>query len=194
MSPTDARPIDLDEVECWTLLASTELCRLAFDGADGAPDIRPVNHFVLDRSIYIRTAPDAKFAAVDAEPRVALEADGEDDVAYWSVVVRGEAAQVTVEAELRRAGAQHFESWTATPKPFVVRVDVGSITGRRFPKAPRIAPAVYAVPLTAAAAAEHREHRGERPSPIAHFEPRSGAPRSLEQHRAENEKTGQEQI
>lgn len=173
MSPDRARPIDLDDAQCWTLLASTELSRLAFEGNDGAPDIRPVNHFVVDKSIYIRTASDAKFSAVAADARVALEVDGEDEASYWSVVVRGEAAQVTNEAELRRAGAQHFESWTATPKPFVVRVDPRSVTGRRFPKGPRIAPAVYAVPLTAAAAAEHREQRGERPSPIPHFEPRS---------------------
>jgi len=166
-------PADLDEAQCWDLLGSAELCRLAFLGEDDHPDIRPVNYFVVKREIYIRTAFDSKFLAVAANSHVALEVDGEDDASYWSVVVRGEAAQVTSEGELHRVGAQHFESWTATPKQFVLKVSSESVTGRRFPKFPRFSPPVYAVPLTAGATAEHREQRAERPSPIPHFEPSS---------------------
>ncbi len=170
-SPETALPLEMDGAECWRMLSTTALCRLAFDGPDGAPDIRPVNHLVVDDAVYIRSAFDAKVLAIAAHSYVAVEVDGEDDAQYWSVVVRGVAAQVTSEAELRRVGVERFESWTATPKPFVLKVAARSITGRRFPKNPRIAPAVYAVPLTDEAAAEHRSQRGERPSPIPHFAP-----------------------
>ena len=46
-----------------------------------------------------------------------------------------------------------------------------TVTGRVFPKRPRVSLPVYAVPLTDTARAKHRTERGERPSPIPHFEP-----------------------
>ncbi|MFK0403333.1 pyridoxamine 5'-phosphate oxidase family protein [Microbacterium sp. NPDC090225] len=167
----DALLADLDEAECWRLLEATELCRLAFTAADGRPDIRPVNHLAVERSIYIRSAADAKFLAVASPSAVALEVDGETADAYWSVVVRGEAEQVTSESELYHSGVEHLASWTPTPKQFVVKVASPTVTGRVFPKRPRVTLPVYAVPLTDAARAQHRTERGERPSPIPHFEP-----------------------
>lgn len=167
----DALLADLDEAECWRLLEATELCRLAFVAPDGRPDIRPVNHLATGRSIYVRSAFDAKFLAITARSAVALEVDGESDDAYWSVVVRGEAEQVTSEAELHHVGVEHLASWTPTPKQFVVKIVAATVTGRVFSKRPRVSLPVYAVPLTDAARAKHRTERGERPSPIPHFEP-----------------------
>ncbi|OAN41128.1 hypothetical protein A4X16_12455 [Microbacterium sp. H83] len=130
-----------------------------------------MNHFAVDESVYIRSAVDSKFLAVTSQCRVAVEVDGADDADFWSVVVRGIAEQVTSESELHRVGAQHFQSWTATPKVFVLKITPSIVTGRRFPKfAPIMSPA-YAVPITDKARAQHREKRGERPAPIPHFEP-----------------------
>ena len=165
------QPLALAETECWGLLEATELCRLGFVDAEGFPDIRPVNHLAVERAIYIRSAVDSKFLTVASESRVAVEVDGVDDDDYWSVVARGTAEQVTSEEELRRVGVEHFRSWTATPKQFVLRVTVSRVTGRRFPKAGRNTPPVYAVPITDDARARHHEQRGERPDPIPHFEP-----------------------
>ncbi len=166
------QPVVLSEEECWSLLEATELCRLGFVDAEGFPDIRPVNHLAVDRTIYIRSAVDSKFLTVASESRVAVEVDGADDD-YWSVVARGTVEQVTSEEELHRVGVEHFRSWTATPKQFVLRVSVSVVTGRRFPKAGRNTPPVYAVPITDDARARHHEQRGERPDPIPHFEPPS---------------------
>lgn len=56
-------------------------------------------------------------------------------------MVRGIAEQVTSESELHRVGAQHFQSWTATPKLFVLKITPSVVTGRRFPKfAPIMSP------------------------------------------------------
>ena len=166
-----SQPEELDEAECWELLRTSQLCRIGFVGVDGFPDIRPVNHFAVDESMYIRSAVDSKFLAVTSQSRVAVEVDGADDADFWSVVVRGIAEQVTSESGLHRVGAQHFQSWTATPKLFVLKITPSVVTGRRFPKfAPIMSPA-YAVPITDKARAQHREKRGERPAPIPHFEP-----------------------
>lgn len=167
------QPVALSEAECWGLLEATELCRLGFVDAEGFPDIRPVNHLAVDRTIYIRSAVDSKFLTVSSESRVAVEVDGADEDDYWSVVARGTAEQVTSEEELHRVGVEHFRSWTATPKQFVLRVTVSLVTGRRFAKAGRTTPPVYAVPITDAARARHHEQRAERPDPIPHFEPPS---------------------
>ncbi|MFS0854589.1 pyridoxamine 5'-phosphate oxidase family protein [Microbacterium sp. 179-I 3D4 NHS] len=167
----DGRSTALSESECWTLLAIPGLARLAFLQADGMPDIRPVNHLAYDRSLYLRTAPDAKLLALADAPDVALEIDGEDGTGYWSVIVRGTAAQVTSEAELQRAAVAALESWTPGLKQFVVRISPRTVTGRRFLKMPPRTPPVYAVPLTDAAQADHETHRGDRPQPIPHFSP-----------------------
>jgi len=147
------------------------LARIAYTRPDGSPDIRPVNHLTFQKSIYLRSAFDAKFRAIADNAQVALEVDGEDEKTYWSVVVRGHAAQVTNEAELRQTGVRDLESWTATPKQFVLRITPTEVTGRRFAKTPAITPPVYAVPLTPKAQKTHRQQRDTRPSPIAHFPP-----------------------
>ncbi|MEV7609367.1 pyridoxamine 5'-phosphate oxidase family protein [Microbacterium sp. NPDC089320] len=170
----DADAVALTPDECWNLVSTTELCRLAFVQADGAPDIRPVNHLCVDRVIYIRSALDSKFLAVASRSPVAVEVDGADDADFWSVVVRGVAMQVTSESELHRVGVEHLRSWTAAPKQFVLKVTASTITGRRFPRRALAAPPVYAVPATEDARAAHHGQRGERPDPIPHFEPPPG--------------------
>ena len=135
--------------------------------------IRTAVPLAVDQRIYIRSAVDSKFLAVASQSRVAVEVDGVDDADFWSVVVRGVVEQVTSEAELHRIGIEHFKSWTAMPKLFVLKVTASSITGRRFPKIARPTPPVYAVPVTEAARSRHQELRGERPAPIPHFEPPS---------------------
>lgn len=161
----------LTEPECWELLAAASLARLALLRPDGAPDILPVNHLVHDGAIYLRTAADAKLTSIAAEPRVAVEVDGEDADSRWSVVARGSAAQLTSEAEIHRAGIADLVSWAPTTKHFVIRIAPERVTGRRFAKTTPTTDPVYAVPVTEAARASHAKARGERPSPIPHYSP-----------------------
>lgn len=160
----------LPEDECWRLLSSVPLARVALVRTDDYPDIRPINHLVHDGAIYLRTAPDAKVRTIAAHPHVAVEADGEDESSRWSVVIRGEAAQVTSEAEIRRAGVADLVSWTPTAKHFVIRITPVAVTGRRFPLDAHVAGAAYAVPLTDEA--RHAPHaRADRPQAIPHRPP-----------------------
>lgn len=166
----DVTPADLAEAESWRLFEAASLGRIAFM-RDGAPDILPVNLLVHDRAVYLRTARDSKLAAIDVDPRVALEVDGEDDTSRWSVVMKGTAAQVTSEFEIRSAGVPHLVSWAPTPKRFVLRITPAKITGRRFAKSAVTTGAAYAVPVMDSARSSPVRSRADRPMQIPHFGP-----------------------
>jgi nitroimidazol reductase NimA-like FMN-containing flavoprotein (pyridoxamine 5'-phosphate oxidase superfamily) len=47
----------LTTTECWRLLESVSLGRLAVEGPEGIPDVFPVNFTVHSGSVYLRSAP-----------------------------------------------------------------------------------------------------------------------------------------
>ena len=94
---------ELTRGECFGLLARQQVGRVAVVD-DRGPVVFPVN-FVLDRHMVVfRTDEGTKLDAAARCSRVAFEIDGIDAAAHtgWSVVVRGEAVEVTDPA---RAGA-----------------------------------------------------------------------------------------
>src|SRR3974377_345971 len=94
---------ELSKSECFGLLARAGVGRVAFVD-DLGPMVLPVN-FVLDRHMVVfRTDGGAKLDAAGRGSRVAFEVDGTDEAARtgWSVVIRGEAVEVTDPAELAR--------------------------------------------------------------------------------------------
>jgi nitroimidazol reductase NimA-like FMN-containing flavoprotein (pyridoxamine 5'-phosphate oxidase superfamily) len=163
---------------CWALLQEARLGRLAVDNADGSPDIFPVNYVAHEGAVFIRTARDAKLLHIAQHPMVAFEVDGEDDDTVWSVVIRGRAERVTSDAEIRDSGVRGLESMSPTTKSFVMKVVANSVTGRRFPAhAGRTDPLVAfqgdaTLPGPDGAPPPPR---GQRPAPIPHFGPRTGA-------------------
>ena len=84
----------LDEDECWRLLESRTVGRLAVD-VGGHPDIFPVNYVIHDRMVVIRTEAGTKLAGAGLGTSVAFEIDESDESGSsgWSVVVRGRAPQ-----------------------------------------------------------------------------------------------------
>lgn len=121
---------ELEARECWSLLASSEVGRLAL-AVDGSPEIFPVNHAVDGSRVLVRTAAGTKlFAALGRD--VALEVDGVGDGLAWSVVAKGVAAEVLDEAGLRRA-EELLDPWLDSEKRHVLEIVVQSVTGRRFP-------------------------------------------------------------
>ncbi|MBD3941227.1 pyridoxamine 5'-phosphate oxidase family protein [Microbacterium sp. NEAU-LLC] len=163
--------------ECWEYLQRAEFGRLAVIHADGAPDIFPVNHLAHEGALYIRTARDAKLVHIAAHPLVAYEVDGMTDDQVWSVVARGRAERVMRDDEIRDSGVRGLASWSPTAKFFAMKVTVNAVTGRRFP---RDAHTERLIPFEqeAVAPAEQpspRASRGDRPEPIPHFGPATGA-------------------
>jgi len=124
---------ELTKSECFELLSREHLGRVAVVD-DLGPVVFPVN-FVLDRHmVAFRTGDGTKLdAAVRGSP-VAFEIDGADAAAHtgWSVVVRGEAVEVTDPAEVARLGRLPLRPWAPGAKNHYVRVLPAVLTGRRI--------------------------------------------------------------
>jgi len=128
--PANTEDIPLDR--CWELLTQQRIARLAVVH-QGEPDIFPVSYIVDHGGIVFRTGAGTKLASARGHP-VALEVDGEDDEqgTHWSVVLKGHASRVEgVKAVLQDEFAR-LEPVQSGPKPWFIRIDPVSVTGRRL--------------------------------------------------------------
>jgi nitroimidazol reductase NimA-like FMN-containing flavoprotein (pyridoxamine 5'-phosphate oxidase superfamily) len=128
-----ARWQELTRSECFALLAHEHLGRVAVVD-DLGPVVFPVN-FVLHRHmVVLRTDEGTKLDAAIKGSRVAFEIDGTDPATRtgWSVVVRGEAVEVTDPAELARLRRLPLHPWAPGAKAHYVRVLPAVLTGRRI--------------------------------------------------------------
>ena len=124
---------ELTKSECFALLSGERLGRVAVVDDQG-PIVFPVN-FVLDRHMVVfRTDEGTKLDAATRGSRVAFEVDGTDEAARtgWSVVVRGEATEVTDPAELARLRKLRLSPWAPGAKSRYVRILPAKLTGRRI--------------------------------------------------------------
>jgi nitroimidazol reductase NimA-like FMN-containing flavoprotein (pyridoxamine 5'-phosphate oxidase superfamily) len=156
MGESPARGVSWQQLtrsECFDLLAGESLGRLAFVDARG-PIVLPVN-FVLDRHmVIIRTDEGAKLDMAGRGGRVAFEVDRADAATRtgWSVLIRGEAIEVTDPYELARLRELPLQTLAPGAKGHYVRILPATLSGRRI-------------------AAPDRESGGRGPQP-----PRGGAP------------------
>ena len=124
---------ELTKSECFALLSGVRLGRVAVVDDQG-PIIFPVN-FVLDRHMVVfRTGEGTKLGTAVRGGRVAFEVDGADEAAQtgWSVVVRGEATEVTDPGELARLLKLRLSPWAPGAKSRYVRILPAKLTGRRI--------------------------------------------------------------
>jgi nitroimidazol reductase NimA-like FMN-containing flavoprotein (pyridoxamine 5'-phosphate oxidase superfamily) len=124
---------ELDSSECWRLLRTNEVGRLAVSITDH-PDIFPIN-YVTDRgTVVFRTAEGTKLAAAVLGRAVAFEVDGYDAGSgeAWSVVLKGRASEIQRMHDLFDATELPLFPWHAAPKPRFVRIEPDELTGRRF--------------------------------------------------------------
>lgn len=126
-------PEELGPHECWRLLRTTEVGRLAV-AIRNRPDIFPVNYVVDDETILLRTAPGTKLAAAVLGRAVAFESDVTDPVTRtaWSVVLKGTAEEVTDLEELVRVEALDIQPWIPGQKRRYLRIRPDVVTGRRI--------------------------------------------------------------
>lgn len=124
---------ELTKSQCFELLAREHVGRVAVVD-DRGPIVVPVN-FVLDRHMVVfRTDEGTKLDAASRGSRVAFEIDEIDAVAHtgWSVLVRGEAVEVTDPAELARLRKLRLTPWAPGAKTRYVRILPTALTGRRI--------------------------------------------------------------
>lgn len=120
--------------ECLHLLAGQRIGRLGFVVGD-QPLVLPVNYAMAADIVLFRTGAGTKLeAAMDA--KVAFEVDEVDAEAGtgWSVVVQGEAQEITDDVDvfaevLREAAAP---TWIPGPADHYVRIVPSLISGRRI--------------------------------------------------------------
>jgi len=124
---------ELTKSECFELLAREHLGRVAIVD-DRGPVVFPVN-FVLDRHMVVfRTDEGTKLGAAIRGGRVAFEVDGADAAAHtgWSVLIRGEAIEVTDPAEVARLRKLPLHPWAPGAKAHYVRILPAVLSGRRI--------------------------------------------------------------
>lgn len=119
--------VDLPADECWQLLTTTPVGRIAW-GTSTGPVVVPVNFEVDGRTIRIRTAAySAMVQKADVE-RVAFQVDRIDEATHtgWSVLARGRA-EVRYGEPDDEPGP---EPWPRGPRSATVVIAVDEITGR----------------------------------------------------------------
>jgi nitroimidazol reductase NimA-like FMN-containing flavoprotein (pyridoxamine 5'-phosphate oxidase superfamily) len=124
---------ELTKQECFGLLAGQQLGRVVLVD-DRGPLALPVNFVVDQHSLLFRTDAGTKLAVASRGSRVAFEVDGTDAATRtgWSVLVRGEAVEVTDPAELERVRRLPLSPWAPGPKDRYVRILPSALTGRRI--------------------------------------------------------------
>ncbi|MBX9718672.1 MAG: pyridoxamine 5'-phosphate oxidase family protein [Microbacteriaceae bacterium] len=127
---------ELTTEECWRLLRSRDLGRIAASAA-GTVDIFPINYAVDGLpAIYFRTAPGTKLLELAINDRVAFEIDDHDAVEAWSVVVKGRAERLERQSEIDAAELLGLSPWIPTLKYRWVRIRPTEVTGRKFTLGP----------------------------------------------------------
>ncbi|WP_431946756.1 pyridoxamine 5'-phosphate oxidase family protein [Actinacidiphila sp. bgisy167] len=133
MAAGHAELVDLDREECWSLLSTHGVGRVALSTPDGLT-VLPVNYCVADGTIAFRTSA-AATPAQASDATCAFEVDEVDDALSqgWSVLVRGMAHTVTDPAGVRRLDEQAYTGpWAGGDRDLWLRVTPATVTGRRI--------------------------------------------------------------
>lgn len=124
----------LDEQQCVALLSATQVGRIGIV-ADGQPLVFPVNYVFDGRSIIVRTDVGTMLSGASLA-LVAFEIDSfdTDQRSGWSVMVQGVGHDITDAVDRTSEHLQTVEvlTWAPGSKPFLLRIDARTITGRRF--------------------------------------------------------------
>jgi nitroimidazol reductase NimA-like FMN-containing flavoprotein (pyridoxamine 5'-phosphate oxidase superfamily) len=123
----------LSEQECWALLRSCEVGRLAYVAREGVPDIAPVSYAVSGRDLLVLSGPGPKLQAAERGDRVAFEVDDAGAGARTpvrSVVVAGRASRLTPREVARLDPAHLPQPHAAGPRHHLLRITPTRVTGR----------------------------------------------------------------
>ncbi|WP_405218489.1 pyridoxamine 5'-phosphate oxidase family protein [Agrococcus sp. Ld7] len=122
---------EISEAECLKLLSVFEFGRIAFRVGDRL-EVFPINYHADGREITFRTAPGTKLAGVLLADDVVFEIDNIGVREAWSVVAHGRARRLETSSETEAAAALPIYPLIPTVKREFVRIDLTSVSGRRF--------------------------------------------------------------
>jgi hypothetical protein len=127
----DEHPVlDLSAEECWALLRTQELGRVAYRLVDEV-HIVPINYLVDRGRLIVRTASGNKLLAAALHSDAALEIDCVEETTAWSVVARGRFHRLS-EDEQAELDDSRLHSWVPTPKYETLALLPAEVTGRGF--------------------------------------------------------------
>ena len=130
-SATSRRFVELDRQQCYQLLATQDVARVAWQAA--TLQILPVNYALFEGTIYIRTSPYSPVGNLAQPTDVALEVDEVDHERHtgWSVVVHGRSGSVAAPVDpSQRWAPESLMPWAAGLRILIVRVVPYEISGR----------------------------------------------------------------
>jgi nitroimidazol reductase NimA-like FMN-containing flavoprotein (pyridoxamine 5'-phosphate oxidase superfamily) len=117
--------------DCWNLLSTACVGRIAYVGPDGL-EVIPLNYVVLDGTVLFRTSPYAALGRHLPGVVAAFEADQIDETTRsgWSVLLRGTVE--LVEPNDLPAVPLRPVAWPAGGRMLHLRLTPHSVTGRRL--------------------------------------------------------------
>jgi nitroimidazol reductase NimA-like FMN-containing flavoprotein (pyridoxamine 5'-phosphate oxidase superfamily) len=124
----------LTRAESRAYLGSGGVGRFLYDGDEG-PVAVPVNYGMLGDAVVFRTESDGSAAAaVKRQQRVSFDVDHLDEAlsAGWSVLVSGQATEITDPAELASARELGIEPWAGGERETYIKLTAHTISGRRI--------------------------------------------------------------
>jgi nitroimidazol reductase NimA-like FMN-containing flavoprotein (pyridoxamine 5'-phosphate oxidase superfamily) len=124
----------LSESECWRLLDSHDLGRVAFM-IDGWPQVFPVNYAVGEGALLFRSAAGAK-ASHGPGSRACFEIDGWSELSGvgWSVMAQGTIRDISYATDRQAIALRQVRLYPAAPgvRDHLLALMVARVTGRRF--------------------------------------------------------------
>jgi nitroimidazol reductase NimA-like FMN-containing flavoprotein (pyridoxamine 5'-phosphate oxidase superfamily) len=126
---TDRRLQVLDRHACLRLLGTEQVGRLAISMPAEGPLVVPVNYTLAGDAVQFRSGYGSKLRRLPSRS-VSFQVDSIDDASQtgWSVLVRGRAREIRE----RDATPPLPEPWTHDDKPYLIRLEIRSVTGRRI--------------------------------------------------------------
>jgi nitroimidazol reductase NimA-like FMN-containing flavoprotein (pyridoxamine 5'-phosphate oxidase superfamily) len=120
---------EMDAEECFRLLASMEVGRVAVSFTGGAPYVVPVTYVVDAATIVFRTDPGTKLDGLREHP-ASFQVDVIDPFhrVGWSVLIQGVAEELEPDPDLATA----LRPWVAGALSHWVRIVPVLVSGRRL--------------------------------------------------------------
>jgi hypothetical protein len=129
----------LDPEECWRLIATQGIGRVAFV-VDGEPAVLPVTFASAPPLIVFRTAAGSAFDRLVRDSEVAFEVDWADPAYHsgWSVVGRGVAHGLEGRLSPAELSSLCLRPWGLQVAPGWIGVELRELTGRRIVQGPAL--------------------------------------------------------
>jgi uncharacterized protein len=131
MESTTLDVLTIDECQ-WLLRENVGSVGRIGVSVGAVPEVLPVNFAMSGGDIVFRTSRGTKLHAAATNAVVAFEVDGSDEVSGWSVLVVGQASEVTDPADIAAALAVIPDGWAPGEHEHVVRLEATRVTGRRI--------------------------------------------------------------